>query len=144
MSPGDTKRKNPSQGPPAPTDAEPNPSTGVNGEQNTEGGPVTRYFDPLVVEKEREKFVRGYLERPIHLVERDFGYMWTSRGGFPNYRVSWVQSTGEIYAFNCSTRCTETLGHLTRSQLDQVMQKWPEIMHRPNSLDILRRAVKDA
>lgn len=61
--------------------------------------------------------------------EVDFGVMWTADGGWPHYRVSWVEVTGEFYAVCQAKPATvELLGRAeTREQADHVMDGWAHV-----------------
>lgn len=91
-----------------------------------------------------EVYYRGdpaYRERSP---EVDFGVWWAEARGFPRYRVSWVQGTGELYALNHTTGAVTILAVLpTREEADCVLAGWGEHCG-PGGMEWLRAVVRAA
>jgi hypothetical protein len=73
----------------------------------------------------------------------DHGYFWSDTPErFPRYRVSWDEDSKELFTHNCSTGEQEVLAKIhRRSDLDDVMAEWPDLMYQPRSLEELRRRI---
>lgn len=81
--------------------------------------------------------------------EADFGVFWRDEYG-QNYRVSYVQATGEVYALRLGYADTsvEVLavvppdstepGEVYYQTLEQVLAGWVNWIHKPNSLQWVR------
>lgn len=71
--------------------------------------------------------------------ELDFGCMWVEidRPRWPQYRVSWVDDTGEVYAVRLNHGRIELLGKVEgREQAEQALRGWAMIS--PMTLDWVR------
>lgn len=72
--------------------------------------------------------------------EIDFGVLWNAGLGFPsNWRVSWVATTGEVYALHLD-RSSELIllaERLRREVIEQAMAGW----EHQTSLEWVRKAV---
>jgi len=83
--------------------------------------------------------------------EVDFGCWWKAgplAGDrlYDQWRVSWIEATGELYALDLAHREMErfiVIGHfLTREVVEAAMQGWAESdMHLPDWIDTLRQRV---
>jgi hypothetical protein len=81
--------------------------------------------------------------------EIDFGVWWFEGDPFafgrPSYRVSWIEDTGEFYAFNNQTKDVEWLGYAaTEQEADALLGGWADVCGKPTSLPWVRSALADA
>jgi hypothetical protein len=86
-----------------------------------------------------------------HSPEVDFGCWWKKgpRAGnrlYDQWRVSWIEATGELYALDLAHRQMERfilIGHFpTREMVEAAMQGWAESeMHLPDWIATLRKRV---
>jgi len=68
-------------------------------------------------------------ERRIGSGEVDFGVMWGEK--WPHYRVSWIEATGEVYAFEHGPSAhVVVLGYAaTRNHVDEALEGWYDHCH---------------
>jgi hypothetical protein len=97
-----------------------------------------------------------YLANPARRIsgEADYGVWWKDdaiRGH--NYRVSYIRSTGEIYAVNQSTQEVEILGVVPADKdpgilyydtLDGILEGWAKICGKRGSLNWVRIKLQQA
>jgi hypothetical protein len=75
--------------------------------------------------------------------ETDYGVMWADGDGYgwPTYRVSWVETTGEFYAVRLADEFAghvELLGKVEgRQNAERALKGWAEV--QPMTLDWVRR-----
>ena len=78
--------------------------------------------------------------RRVRSPEVGFGSLWREFAPVPNYRLGWLQDTGELVAVELSEReersdPVEVLGVLwSRPQVEACLAGWPERCGRPRSL----------
>lgn len=74
--------------------------------------------------------------------EADFGVFWRDESGWPAWRISWVQATGEVYAAAMIDGAAEVLGviagdltaRLRYEPVEQALEGWRERCGQPRSL----------
>lgn len=83
-------------------------------------------------------------ERRERSPEVDFGVMWTQEGQWPNWRVSWLERTGELYALCLGGEDrdhVEVFGTIERrANVEEVMRGYAD-SPAPHELDWVRRRV---
>lgn len=93
--------------------------------------------------KELKDFVFFHKEQRRRSPEVDFGVWWRDGIYYPTYRVSWIELTGELYAFNQMTNKVEVLGKVKgREAIEKKMKGWVNACGKINSLDWIRRRFK--
>jgi hypothetical protein len=80
--------------------------------------------------------------------EIDFGVWWFEGDPFAfgrdQYRVSWIERTGEFYAFNQQQNTIELLGHAaTEQEADALLEGWASVCGKPASLPWVRAALAE-
>jgi hypothetical protein len=67
--------------------------------------------------------------------ELDFGCWWRGKRHFPNYRITWVQSTGEIIRVELWNEDCVILGTIeNEAEVEIAFQGWAKECGLPNSL----------
>lgn len=83
-------------------------------------------------------------ERRARSREIDFGVWWRDGSNLPTYRVSWIETTGEIYAIEQGTKNAhvEILGVITNeTEVESRLEGWTQACGRINSLSWVRRRI---
>ncbi len=84
--------------------------------------------------------------------EADYGVWWKDGDKtFPNYRVSYIRDTGEIYAAACQDGEVQLLGTCPPDEgfdtyyrtLDRILEGWADECGKPNGLAWVRRRLQD-
>jgi len=78
----------------------------------------------------------------MHSAEYDYGGWWTANGKpseWPRFTVSWIEDTGELYAWNSPEDLYQVLGRFdTEAAVEQAMEGWADpdspIYHNLNAL----------
>lgn len=104
-----------------------------------------RLLMPLVTQKMKKSEFYENKERAIS-PEVDFGVFWMDGKRFPQYRVTWIEYTGEVYAIDLtptqdeSNRMIEILGVAkSRATIEEKLKGWSEVpMSDINSLSWVR------
>ena len=81
--------------------------------------------------------------------EVDFGVMWRSGlSHWPQYRVSWIAATGEVYAVALASGLNAgvvVLGKAPdRAAVDRALEGWTDQCGEPNGLLWIREALLEA
>lgn len=87
----------------------------------------------------REMFTR-HAVLGTSIIERDYGYAWSDNPQrFPRYRVTWNETSGELYALNFRTHEIETFCRIAdRASIESLMEGWSDHIYDPCSLEWIR------
>jgi hypothetical protein len=100
-----------------------------------------------------------YAENPVrkNSGEADYGVWWLEgQMTFPRYRVSYIQTTGEVYAINHTTRGVQVLGVVPADNLstdylhgetyyatlDKILAGWEDKCGQSNGLQWIRERLR--
>ncbi len=78
--------------------------------------------------------------------EIDYGVCWQDKRPFPRWRVSYIQTTGEVYRAAQPDGQVELLGIIRPSEgklyyltLDGILEGWPDYCKQPNGIAWIQR-----
>lgn len=82
--------------------------------------------------------------------EADYGVWWTEPGQpWRQWRVSYIQKTGEVYAFQLTGGKVQLLGRVPPDDeriyyrtLNRILEGWADIIHEPGSLNWVRERMQ--
>ena len=90
--------------------------------------------------KENSKDFIDWIREPkrARSPEIDYGCHWRRRGSHTQWRVSWIEQTGELYAVNLWSQEFAVLCVLTdRPAVEGAMEGWAALCVSDGSLDVL-------
>jgi hypothetical protein len=127
--------------------------TGINKHRTVTSRPVSPVADPALPGTEYaslEAFRTAGGPTRARSVEQHFGLMWRDgRRKRPRYRISWIESTGEVYALALSEfdelRKVQLLGVVpTLELLERLLNGWQTLSYDESTLDWVRERVGSA
>lgn len=90
------------------------------------------FYSPTVIGQSRKKSR-----------ELDFGVWWRNQWNYPNFRVTWVENTGEVISVSMANEDISIIGHAdSEEEIEEKLKGWAEECGKLDSLQWVRERVK--